>query len=249
MLLNGGGLMTMERCRAQYDPAGLHLGQLARPRHIARVGEMLAAGFQVGVDNDAFSRWSLPRFVAMIGVIELALYGRVLTHRERIAPLASLGLDAPGMGLAATSPLPPWHKGLLFITVPDVPFDARATARRWSEWAPLLSHLPLALCVQDGAGDVGIPWDWPNLRCLFMAGSTEYKLSGEMADICRDGKRRGLHIHAGRVNSRRRIRYLLGLGDVVDSIDGTAFDRFRDTHLGWGLAEVASERYQLQLPL
>lgn len=67
-----------------------------------------------------------------------------------------------------------------------------------------------------------------------------------MADICREGKRRGLWIHGGRVNSRRRIRYMLGLG-CVDSIDGTGFDLYRDTHLEWGLREVAATSYQLML--
>jgi hypothetical protein len=34
-----------------------------------------------------------------------------------------------------------------------------------------------------------------------MAGSTDFKLSDQMAAICREGKRRGLWIHAGRVNT------------------------------------------------
>jgi hypothetical protein len=79
-----------------------------------------------------------------------------------------------------------------------------------------------------------------------LAGSTEYKLSAEMADICREGKRRGLWIHGGRVNSRRRSRYMLGL-ECVDSIDGTGFDKFRDTHLEWGLSEASASSYQLVL--
>jgi hypothetical protein len=245
-LLNGGGLPTLQRCRDQYRAGDTHLGRLARPRHIGKLLETLDAGFKVGVDNDAFCNWDLPAFVRQIGHIERAVFGRVLTHAERISALASLGLDSSSMGLLPPAPLPPWHENLLFVTVPDVPFDAAATARRFAEWAPLLSHLPLALCVQDGAGDVGIPWSWPGLRCLFMAGSDAYKCSTEMAEICREGKRRGLWIHGGRVNSRRRIRYMLSL-DCVDSIDGTGFDKFRDTHLGWGLHEASSDTYQLAL--
>jgi hypothetical protein len=247
LILNGGGLPTLLRCREQYPAAANHLGRLARPRHIGRLRETLEAGFKVGVDNDAFSNWSLPKFCQQVGHLEHALYGRTLTHSERIAPLAPLGLDGTSIGLPPPPQLAPWHANLLFVTVPDVPFDAAATARRFADWAPLLSHLPLALCIQDGAGDIGIPWGWPNLRAVFIAGSTAYKLSAEMAEICREGKRRGLHVHAGRVNSRRRIRYLLGL-ECVDSIDGTGFDRYRDTHLGWGLDGVSASSYQLVLP-
>lgn len=239
LILNGGALPTLQRCREQYPLAAEHLGRLARPRHIGRLRETLEAGFRVGVDNDAFKKWNLERFVRMVGRIEVAAFGRGIKWDEAMGPIALSGLPRP------VEP-PAWHEGLIFVTVPDVPFDAGGTARRWSEWAPILSHLPLALCVQDGAGDVGIPWNWPNLRCLFMAGSTKYKLSLEMGELCREGKRRGLHIHAGRVNTRKRIRHLLGLEGVVDSIDGTGFDRFRDAHLGWGLEEVAAESYQLQ---
>ncbi|MFL6125756.1 tyrosine-type recombinase/integrase [Actinophytocola sp.] len=106
----------------------------------------------------------------MIGQIERQLWGRVLTHTERIAALAPIGLDRPAGWPPRVLKAPPaWHRNLLFVCVPDVPFDAAATARRWSEWAPLLANLPLALCVQDGATVTGIPWNWPGLRCLFMA--------------------------------------------------------------------------------
>jgi hypothetical protein len=246
-ILNGGALPTLNRCRDQYPLAAEHLGALMRPRHISRLAEILAAGYPVGIDNDAFSNWNLQSFVVVIGKIELAVFGHIATHAQRTGPLAPLGLDPAASGLPAPPSLAPCHRGLLFVTVPDVPFDARATARRWSEWAPLMSHLPLALCVQDGAGDVGIPWGWPGLRALFMAGSTSYKLSTEMAEICREGKRRGLHIHAGRVNSRKRINHLLSLDGVVDSIDGLSFERWRDTKLGWGLRAVAADTYQLAL--
>jgi hypothetical protein len=239
LILNGGGLPTLERCRTQYAGGDTHLGRLARPRHISKLRASLDAGFKIGVDCDAFSDWNLDRFVAMIGQIERQLWGRVLTHTERIAALAPIGLDRPMGWPPVLKPPPACHPNLLFVCVPDVPFDAAATARRWSEWAPLLSHLPLALCVQDGATLTGIPWAWPNLRCLFMAASTDFKLSDQMAAICREGKRRGLWIHAGRVNTPDRIRHMLGLG-FVDSIDGSAFDKFRDTHLPWALKQVST---------
>jgi hypothetical protein len=72
-----------------------------------------------------------------------------------------------------------------------------------------------------------------------IGGSTDFKLSDQMAAICQEGKRRGLWIHAGRVNTRDRIDHMLGLG-FVDSIDGSAFDKFRDTHLPWALKQVST---------
>jgi hypothetical protein len=72
-----------------------------------------------------------------------------------------------------------------------------------------------------------------------LGASTDFKLSDQMAAICREGKRRGLWIHAGRVNTPDRIDHMLGLG-FVDSIDGSAFDKFRDTHLPWALKQVST---------
>lgn len=246
-ILNGASLSTLKRCRDEYPAGETHLGRLVRPRHCGKVRETLEAGFPVGVDNEAFCDWNEKRFITMLGRLEIALYGRRVRMSERFAPLAAgMGLDMTQVGLPAEPVLPPWHKNLLFVTVPDVPFDAKDTERLWTQWAPLMAHLPLALCIQDGAGDIGIPWNFPNLRCLFMAGSTSYKLSEEMAAICREGKARGLHIHAGRVNTRARIDYMRGLG-IVDSIDGSGFDKWRDAHLGWGLDEVSRQHCQLAL--
>jgi hypothetical protein len=246
LLLNGGALPTLRRCREKYGDLGAYLGRLARPRNLGQIRESLSEGFQVAFDNDAFSDWNQPRYARQVARIEEALYGRVLKPYERVAPLATLAPEGwAALGIPQPPPLPAWHPNFLWMTVPDVPFDSRATLQRFDDWCANITHLPLAFCVQDGAEKAGIPWAHPNLRCLFMAGSTAFKLSSEMADLCREGQRRGLWIHGGRVNTRTRIRYMLALG--VDSIDGTGFDRFRDAHLGWGLAEVSATSYQLLL--
>ncbi|WP_406639079.1 hypothetical protein [Amycolatopsis sp. WGS_07] len=247
--LNGGGIETLLQAREDIPYADTHLGRLCGPRNISDISRVLAAGFPTGVDNDVFCNWSLARFSAQIGRIEEAVYGRRLGTRERLSPLLTAsfrGADSPGFGGFTAVRLPPIDPNLLFVTVPDVVADAQATLRRFLEWAPMLMHLPVAYCVQDGAAQAGIPWDWPNLKCLFMAGSTAYKLGTEMADICREGKRRGLHIHCGRVNSRKRIRYLLGL-DYVDSFDGTSFNLWRDEKLPWALELAAAKEFQLVL--
>ncbi len=148
---------------------------------------------RVGVDNDCFQGLDERQFLAMLEAVRRAAY----RDPPSLATIVSRWL--PGFGIAphpATAPAPAAHPGLLWVAVPDVPMDARATARRWAEYAWLMTDLPLALCVQDGIGDIGIPWAWPNLRCLFLAGSTEFKLSREIAEIAAEGKRRGRWIRS-----------------------------------------------------
>lgn len=128
--------------------------------------------------------------------------------------------------------------GGLFVTVPDVVADHRATLRRWRQWAPYvrsLGHRP-GFVLQDGCETFGqVPDD---AAAVFIGGSTVYKLASETAAIVRDANTAGLWTHMGRVNTRRRIRYAKAIG--CRSIDGTAFARFTDTHLPWGLAEVSA---------
>lgn len=237
LILNGAGLTTLRRYRDEVPHAAEHLGKLARPRHAYRLAETLADGFAVAFDNDAFSGWSEDRFAAMVCKIERTVWpGHVVTWRQR---LAAVGLDqGPRFGLAAAEPLPAWPGNLLWVTVPDAPFDARHTLNLWGAYAGYLSHLPTAFCVQDGARPGLIPWDWPNLACLFIAGSTDFKLSATAADIAADAKARGLWVHVGRVNMPDRIEHVLSLG-CVDSFDGSGFDRWRDTHLPGALARLA----------
>ncbi|WP_336160054.1 hypothetical protein [Amycolatopsis sp. VC5-11] len=247
--LNGGGVDTLLKAREEIPYADTHLGRLCGPRNINDLSLILKAGFATGVDNDVFCNWSLARFVEQIGTIEEAVYRRRLGTAERLSLLLTAcfrSADAPEFDGFTAAALPPIDPNLLFVTVPDVVADAEATLRRFREWAPMLLHLPVAYCVQDGAAEAGIPWDWPNLKCLFMAGSTTYKLGAEMADICREGKSRGLHIHCGRVNSKKRIRYLLGL-DYVDSFDGTSYNRWRNKHLPGALKTAAATKFQLVL--
>jgi hypothetical protein len=176
LILNGGALPTLLRCRDQYPLAAKHLGRLARPRHIHRLLDTLNLNFKVGVDNEAFCGFDVERFVHQIGQVELALYGRILTIGERAQRFYSPGgltyydvVDGQRSGTLPYRELPPNHPNLLFVTVPDTVADARATARQWTEWAPLMAHLPLALCLQDGVEDIGIPWQFPGLSALFMA--------------------------------------------------------------------------------
>lgn len=128
--------------------------------------------------------------------------------------------------------------GGLFVTVPDVVGDHRATVRRWRRWAPYVrqfGHVP-AFVLQDGCRSWSqVPSD---AGAVFVGGSTVYKLSEDAAGLVGEANRRGMWTHMGRVNTRRRIRYAKSIG--CRSVDGTAFAKFTDAHLGWGLGECAA---------
>lgn len=123
--------------------------------------------------------------------------------------------------------------GCLFVSVPDVVGDAVATMRQFELWAPALERrgLPVALVAQDGIGDLDrwLAQTWPRLAALFIGGTTQYKLSAEAEALGREAKERGLWLHMGRVNSRKRFDYARAIG--CDSVDGTKFSRWRDRWL------------------
>lgn len=117
----------------------------------------------------------------------------------------------------------------LFVSVPDVVADSAATDQLWDVWAPRLVDrgLPAAYVMQDGCVSVrDVPAD---AAAVFVGGTTHYKLSESTARLIAAVKDRGMHVHMGRVNSLRRIRYAASVG--CDSIDGTKWSRFTDTYL------------------
>lgn len=107
----------------------------------------------------------------------------------------------------------------LFAVAPDVVGNARATLERAGEWLPIIRDLgfPAALAAQDGLEHLDIPWD--DFDVLFVGGSTEWKLGPAARRIVLMAKRRGKHVHFGRVNSARRFEYATAIG--CDSADGT----------------------------
>jgi hypothetical protein len=137
------------------------------------------------------------------------------------------GLDAPAFRrmLRRVTGLP----RCLFVVVPDVVGDARATLGLFDEWREEVAATsqPPALVGQDGAEDLDIPWG--DFACWFVGGSTRWKLSRASADLCRDARSRGKHVHMGRCNSRRRMGIADSFG--VDSIDGSSFSRWTDKYL------------------
>jgi hypothetical protein len=196
LFLHAGAL---ERIRAH---AHKNLGRMVQPRDCARLTETLEAGFKVAVDNDAFARGvDLARFEQMLDAV-----------RQAIA-----ALSAPGASPDALA-------NLLWVVVPDVPGDAHTTLANFQAMSEAMADLPLAFAVQPGAADAGLPFDAPNLRCLFLAGPRPYKESREMAEIAAVGKARGLWLHGAPCNAAERARLFASLG--CDSFDGTGASKY-----------------------
>jgi hypothetical protein len=115
----------------------------------------------------------------------------------------------------------------VFVTVPDVVGDAAATLRRWRVWQPILAGWPLAYVAQDGADATSVPWS--DMSALFVGGSTEWKLGADAAALAECAHSKGMWVHMGRVNSRRRTLYAASIG--CDSVDGTALTFRPDEYL------------------
>jgi hypothetical protein len=131
--------------------------------------------------------------------------------------------------------------GCLFLNAPDVfhPDGSEAhtaTLDAWREWYPFLSMtgFPLSFVLQVGATVGGVPWD--ECDAVFIGGTTEWKLGPEARAIVAEAKRRGKHVHMGRVNSMKRIGYAKAIG--VDSVDGTGWAKFRNAMMPLGFAAL-----------
>lgn len=108
--------------------------------------------------------------------------------------------------------------GCLFAVVPDVVADAYATLDRFDQYVSTVKDLryPVAFVAQDGL----LPGDAPysEFDCLFIGGSTEWKLSEVAHEIASEARTLGKWVHVGRVNSG--ARYQAWASDA-DSADGT----------------------------
>lgn len=122
----------------------------------------------------------------------------------------------------------------LFAVAPDVVGDAVATLARSLPFLPIIRDLgfPAAFVAQDGLEHLEVPWD--AFDVLFIGGSTEWKLGPHARRIAIEAKRRGKHVHMGRVNSARRFEYAAAIG--CDSADGTFIAFAPDVNLGRALS-------------
>jgi hypothetical protein len=117
----------------------------------------------------------------------------------------------------------------VFATAPDVVGNAQATLNRSLPWLPRIRELgyPAAFVAQDGLEGLGVPWD--EFDVLFIGGSTEWKLGAAARAFVSEAKSGGKHVHMGRVNSLKRLRYAEAIG--CDSADGTYLTRGPDKNL------------------
>lgn len=236
---------SLQRVQAHDHP---NIGRLLQPRDFSRLADSLAAGYSVAIDNDGYKGVDFPKFAKMLASIRETLWGELPDARQLLQqagfawqPPSDDGEPSP---LGPPPPmLGPAPANFLWVVVPDVVANAHETYRYFQWLHPVMCDLPLAYAVQDGSGDVGIPWDAQNLRCLFLAGSDEYKLSSEMAQIAAAGKARKLWIHGARCNSAKRTRHFASIG--CDSFDGTGASTWPSKlpeYLEWASAPVPAQQ-------
>jgi len=111
----------------------------------------------------------------------------------------------------------------VFITVPDIVGDAVRTMDLYHIYKRKLYGLPTCLVLQDGIGNLRIPWD--EISAVFVGGTDTFKTSSEAMNACRVAKMLGKWVHVGRVNTTQRASYWK---DIADSIDGSGVSRFDD---------------------
>lgn len=122
------------------------------------------------------------------------------------------------------------RRGCLFAVVPDVSRrldgslggDPVATWEKFVEYGPLVQDMafPAALAAQDGIESMSNVADQLDaLDCLFLAGSTEWKIGPEAEALARAARLAGKWVHMGRCNSRSRLERARAMG--CNSADGT----------------------------
>lgn len=120
----------------------------------------------------------------------------------------------------------------MWVAVPDVVGDHAATLQLFDCWCEYWRFeigsipFPLAFVLQDGCVADEVPWD--SIDAVFVGGSTEFKLT-KSADLIAEAKQRQKLVHIGRVNTLRRLRFANDVG--ADTVDGTAFSMYPDTHI------------------
>lgn len=135
--------------------------------------------------------------------------------------------------------------GCLWVTAPDVVADARKTSELFSEWGPRIRSVgfPVAYVVQDG--QEADP-NWEDFDCLFVGGTTRWKLGRRALELVKSARRRNKLVHMGRVNSVRRLRYAYDIG--CNSVDGTKWSKYPDTWIPWLLNQLDRIETQTILP-
>ena len=109
----------------------------------------------------------------------------------------------------------------VFVCLPDVVGSARRTMDLFTHFERKTNGLPRALVLQDGIGDVGIPWSL--IDAVFIGGTDRFKLSDEAFAGARCARMLGKWVHVGRVNEIKRLSAWI---DLADSIDGSGISKY-----------------------
>ena len=109
----------------------------------------------------------------------------------------------------------------VFVCLPDVVGSARRTLDLFHYFERATNGLPRALVLQDGIGEVEIPWD--KIDAVFIGGTDKFKIAPEAFQAARCARMLGKWIHVGRVNEIKRLRDWL---ELADSIDGSGISRY-----------------------
>jgi hypothetical protein len=136
----------------------------------------------------------------------------------------------------------------LFITCPDVIGDAMATLALFKKYTDRFFGWPVAFVAQDGQEGLDFPplhqWD-----CLFIGGSTTWKMSEAAIDCIVRARSIGKHIHIGRVNWYQRYKHFASLKDSEHfTCDGTRvrYERTKAIH-AWRAYMKRPKQYRLEM--
>jgi hypothetical protein len=143
-----------------------------------------------------------------------------------------------------------YRQTCIFVTCPDRIGDAERTLALFDKWSESLNEWPIAFVAQDGQEYLDFPpselWS-----CLFVGGTTLWKMSDAATDCILRAQEIGKHIHIGRVNYFKRYRHFASLiGSEEFTTDGTR-QRFEGTEVAteaWRKYMDAPKQYGLPLP-
>lgn len=120
--------------------------------------------------------------------------------------------------------------GCIFVTLPDVVGSHKKTMELWTRYTPLIPHVPRCFVLQDGCDEIPI-----GAVAVFLGGSTSFKMSRSAAELVAEARRRGMHVHVGRVNTTKRYLHFRALG--ADTCDGTGVLKY--PHMLRDLAKIS----------
>ena len=135
------------------------------------------------------------------------------------------------------------RKNCIFVVMPDKVGDPIETMRLWKEWEPQYKGWPLAFVAQDGQENLAFPPDgeW---SCLFVGGSTEWKMGRGAVKCINIAVALGKHVHIGRVNSYRRYKHFASLhGGDNFTCDGT-MQRFTGRDKAYEIYDKYMEKFR-----